>query len=159
MRMCARHHFSFLPQNVWWWLFLSIPVQVAMHHHYNICKKWRAENPVVKITYISPVKSKRTLRSVSQASCKPDPLTSPRGSLAAQWSVGDRGSHPHPSLVATPVLRPILRYSTQLKATSWHSGLNESVAIDLGLPLHHSPDATSGPGCQSVFRTRHETYV
>ena len=125
--------------------------------------KWREENQVVKITYIYPVKYKRTLRSPSLASSKFDPLTSPQGSVAAWGSVSDRGSHPHLSLVATPVLRPILRYSTQLKASSWHSGLSEC-AINLGLPPYQGPSNTSRTsdgdwGGQSFFHVRQETYV
>ena len=137
-------------------------VQVAISHHYGICKKWREENQVVKITYIYPVKSKRTLHSPSIASSKFDIQNSSRGSVAAWGTVSDRGNPPHPSLVTTPLLRPILRYSAQLKASSWHSGLSES-AVNLGLPPYHSTVNTrrtsAGDRGQSVFHMRQETYV
>ncbi|KAL8606642.1 hypothetical protein ACOMHN_025741 [Nucella lapillus] len=134
---------------------------IGIHHHYNICKKWQQEHQMVKITYISPVKSKRTLRSSSLASCKLDtplsPASSARGSITARGSMSDRASQHRPSLVATPVLRPILKYSTRFRASSWQSGLSDC-ALELGLP----PSYVLGRSSSALLRSsqpRQETYV
>ncbi|KAK7115988.1 E3 ubiquitin-protein ligase MARCHF4-like [Littorina saxatilis] len=139
---------------------------VAVHHHFTICKRWRTKNQVVKITFISPIRSKRTLRSPSIPSCKFDspnsPLIATRGSLSIRRSITESGGRRHTSLVSRPFLRPILKYSSQLLARSWQSGLTEC-AVDLGCsPCDSANDSSKASlvaRCQNVHHIRHETYV
>lgn len=97
--------------------------QVAVHHHYRVCKRWQENNQIVKITYLSPTKSHIVLQAKSTRSLKVPYLNSATSQPFRYQS--------SPSLlVTTPLLHPILKYSTNLNASSWWLGTDGTLEPD-----------------------------
>lgn len=139
---------------------LILSWQVALHHHFIVCRRWRKQTHLVKIIYMSPVPSQRTLRTQSIASYKSRISASrlSRGSLAGSLArvnesiAGSNLSIPHGGLNTPRSSISTSRSSVSTPRSS--SSINNSTPRSIGSPQSSiSPSCSPEPSQNSNLRS------